>query len=266
MQVVTNYPNGIFNWVDLTSANQQAAKVFYSSLFGWETEDAPLPMGDVYTTFKLHGKNVAGCGQLSPEMQAQGIPSAWTSYIKHDNADAIAEKIGAAGGALVFPPMDVMEEGRMLMATDPTGATFGVWQPHNHIGAQLVNISNTLVWNELQTRDSAAALAFYSTVFGWEGQPTGPGYTNFEQNGRRHAGMMQMDDSWDANIPSNWSIYFAVENAEATVAKAQELGGTVMMPPTPAGDVGTFAVIQDPQGAMFSIIQMSMPADPPPGF
>ncbi len=265
MQTVTRYPDGVFNWVDLSTTDAAGAKTFYTSLFGWEGMDVPIPMGGVYTMFKLDGKNVAGGGQMSPDMQEQGVPSFWASYVKHDNADEIAEKISAAGGTLLFPPMDVMEEGRMLMATDPTGAAFGVWQPRHHIGAELVNIPNTLVWNELQTRDSATALAFYTAVFGWTGQPSTPGYTTFEQNGRRHAGMIEMDASWDANIPNSWLVYFASADVAATVAKAQELGGNILVPPTPAGEIGTFAVIQDPQGATFSVIQFSVPADPPPG-
>ena len=74
-----------------------------------------------------------------------------------------------------------------------------------------------------------------------------------------------MDENWPAGVPSNWAVYFGVDDIHATVAKAQALGGQVMVPPTPAGAVGVFAVIQDPQGAVFTAIQMNMPGDPPPG-
>ena len=265
MQIVTNYPDGLFNWVDLATTDIEGAKAFYTALFGWETTDMPLPGDGFYTTFKLNGYQVAGGGQMQPEMQAQGIPSNWSSYVKHSNADAIAEKITAAGGTLMFPPMDIMSEGRMLMAVDPSGAVFGVWQPQNHIGAQLVNISSSLVWNELQTRDAAAAQAFYSAVFGWTAEADDSGYVTYAMDGRRQAGMMQMDENWPAGVPSNWAVYFGVDDIHATVAKAQALGGQVMVPPTPAGAVGVFAVIQDPQGAVFTAIQMNMPGDPPPG-
>ena len=265
MHVVTRYPDGIFNWVDLSSTDMEKVKPFYSSLFGWETEDTPIPMGGSYTMFRLNGKNVAGGGQMQPDMQAQGIPSFWSSYVKHDDADAIAAKISAAGGTLLMPPMDVMEEGRMVMAVDPTGATFGVWQPKNHIGAELVNIANTLTWNELHTRDAAAAKAFYSQVFDWQPETDDTGYTVWVSGGRRQAGMMEMDENWDANIPPNWAVYFVVEDVDAAAAQVQALGGTIVMPPMAAGEVGKFAVVQDPAGATFSIIQLAGPGDPPPG-
>lgn len=284
MQVVTQYPDGLFNWVDLMTTDIEGAKTFYSALFGWETVDTPIDMGQMppdmqaqdassaetsygfYSMFKLDGKNVAGGGQMPPDMQAQGIPSAWTSYVKHDNADAVAEKISAAGGSVIMPPMDVMEEGRMLNATDPTGAVFGVWQPKNHIGAELVNIPNTLTWNELHTRDVAAAKAFYSQVFGWQSESDDTGYVTWLNGGRRQAGMMEMDENWDPNIPANWSVYFVVEDVDSAAAKVQALGGNIIMPPMAAGEVGKFAVVQDPQGATFSIIQLAGPGDPPPGF
>jgi predicted enzyme related to lactoylglutathione lyase len=266
MQVVKSYPNGLFCWVDLATTDLEAAKTFYTGLFGWTFEDLPIDdVGSVYTMFQIEGHNVAAGNAMDPDTQAQGVPPFWSSYIKHDDVDAVAAKISAAGGTVMFPPMDVMEAGRMTVAQDPTGAMFGVWQPGSHIGADLVNIPNTLSWNELQTRDSEAALAFYSQVFGWAHDVDPTGYITFKQDGRIHAGMMQMDESW-GDIPSNWTVYFAVEDIEATAAKAKELGGNILVPPTSAGEVGTFSVIQDPQGGAFTAIQLNNPGDPPPGY
>ncbi len=264
MHVVTNYPDGVFNWVDLMSSNVEAAKKFYTGLFGWEAEDQPIDGGGVYTMFTLDGKNVAGMGELSADMQAQGIPSNWTSYVKHSDVDGVADRAAKAGGTIILPPMDVMEEGRMTMFIDPNGATVGVWQPKNHIGAQLVNMHNTLVWNELQTRGVEAAKSFFSAVFGWTYDADANGYVTISQDGRRHAGMIQMDESW-GEVPPNWTVYFFVKNVETAVAKVKELGGNVLMPPTPAGEIGKFSVVQDPAGAVFTVMEFNGPADPPPG-
>lgn len=265
MQVVSRYPNGIFCWVDLSTTDPAAAKEFYSGLFGWEFEDRPTGMGGSYTMCLLEGKSVAGLGPMPPDMQSQGIPPHWSSYIKHDDADAVAQKVSEAGGTVVMPPMDVMEEGRMFVAQDPTGGTFGVWQPKNHIGAELVNRPSALVWNELQTRDAEKALDFYSTVFGW-GHDTDPnGYHLFKLDDRIHAGMMQMDDSW-GDVPPNWAVYFMTEDIEATSNKASELGGRLLVPVTQAGEMGKFAVIQDPQSAVFTAMQFDGPVDAPPGY
>lgn len=263
MHVVTSYPDGLFNWVDLSTPDTEGAKAFYSALLGWKCDDVADDTGHViYTMLRIDGKNVAGLGAMSPEMQ--GMPAFWTSYVKHSDADAIAARITEAGGTVMMPPMDVMEEGRMLIAQDPTGAMFGVWQPRQHIGAQLVNMPNALIWNELQTRDAVAAEAFYVHVFGWTTARDSSGYVLFAQDGRTQAGMMQMDDSWGP-VPPNWSVYFMVENVEDKVAQARELGGNVLVPPTQAGDMGRFAVLQDPQGGVFTVMQFSGPADPPPG-
>lgn len=264
MHVVTEYPNGLFNWVDLSTTDVAGAKAFYGGLFGWEASDMPTDMGTLYTMFKLDGKNVAGAGPLPPDMAAQGIPPYWTCYVKHDDVDAVAARAVAAGGTLLFPPMDVMQEGRMTMIQDPTGAVFGVWQPRNHIGAQLVNMPNALVWTELQTRDSQAALTFYAAVFGWTHSVDPSGYVVFAADGRSQAGMMQIDESWGP-VPPNWTAYFMVEDIDATAMQAANLGAKIMVPPTAAGEMGRFAVIQDPQGAVFTAMQFSGPVDPPPG-
>lgn len=263
MKVVTAYPDGLFCWVDLTTTDQEGAKAFYSGLFGWEADDIPTPMGPMYTMFRIQGKNVAGGGPMPPDMQ--GMPPYWMSYVSHSDVDSVVEKVVAAGGAVPMPAMDVMEEGRMALIQDPTGAMVGVWQPKDHIGAQLVNMDNTLVWNELQTRDAESAAAFYATVFGWTYSQTDSGYYVFANDGRAQAGMMQMDDSWGP-VPPSWSAYFMVPDIQATVARAQELGGKIFVPPTRTSDMGTFSVIQDPQGAVFTAMQFDGPVDEPPGF
>jgi predicted enzyme related to lactoylglutathione lyase len=263
MHVVTSYPDGLFSWVDLTTSDVEGAKAFYSGLFGWEVDERPTDTGSIYTMMQIDGKNVAGLGPMGPDMQAQGMPPMWTSYVKHDDVDAVVGKAAAAGGTVMMPPMDVMQEGRMALIVDPTGAVFGVWQPKNHIGAQLVNYPNTLVWNELQTRDSDAAKAFYKAVFGWSDSADPNGYVMFANEGRIQAGMITMDDSWGP-VPPSWSVYFAVDDVEAAAAQVQALGGQVHVPPTDAGDAGRFAVVSDPQGGVFTVMQMKM-VDLPPG-
>ncbi|MGD2049523.1 MAG: VOC family protein [Chloroflexota bacterium] len=265
MQVVTRYPDGVFSWVDLGTTDTKGAKEFYSGLFGWSFLDLPTDSGTVYSMAQIEGKNVAGLGPLGPDMEAQGIPPFWSSYVKHDDVDSVAAKAAEAGGNIMFPPMDVMDSGRMTIVQDPTGAAVGVWQPKQHIGAQLVNIPNTLVWNELQTRDLEAARTFYEKVFGWTYDVDANNYVAVKAGDRVQAGMMQIEDSW-GDVPPNWSIYFLVEDVDAAAAKARELGGNIMVPPSPAGEIGKFSVVQDPQGAAFSIIEYESGASPPPGY
>jgi uncharacterized protein len=265
MHKVTGYPDGVFCWVDLATTDPAGAKAFYSQLFGWEANDTPLPGGSAYTTFRSDGLSVAGMGQLMPEQQEQGVPPSWSSYVKHDDADSIAGRITEAGGTLLVPPMDVMEEGRFLMAQDPTGAVFGVWQPRQHTGAQLVNAPNSWVWNELQTHEVDAALQFYKAVFGWTDRRPEPGYVGLDAGGRRHAGILPLDES-RAHIPSNWAVYFLVDDVAGTIQRAQALGAQIRVPETALDENSSFAVIQDPQGAFFQIVHWPAEwVDPPPG-
>jgi predicted enzyme related to lactoylglutathione lyase len=156
-------------------------------------------------------------------------------------------------------PFDVMDAGRMSFVMDPSGAPVALWQANQHIGATLVNEPGTLNWNELVTSDPGAT-RFYADVTGLtaenmdmgEGQP----YTVFKSGDAMVGGSTapQMP-----GVPSHWHVYFGTADADATAAKAAELGGSVVVPPfdTP---VGRIAVLSDPQGAMFSVIKNAPPA------
>lgn len=264
MHVVTNYPDGVFNWVDLSTTDIDGAKAFYGGLFGWFGDDIPLGDGAYYTMFRLDGHAVAGLTPMSDDMKAMGAPPVWVSYVKIDAIDAAAERAAAAGGNVFVPPMDVMDSGRMALLQDPTGAAFGMWSPRAFTGAELVNQPNTLVWNELQTRDLAAARTFYGRVFGWEGEDSG-GYISFSSDGRSHCGTMPINEMFPADMPSHWAVYFMVEDIDAAAARVAALGGQVLAGPAPAGEMGRFIVARDPQGAVFHAIELAVPADPPPG-
>ena len=258
MPEFTSYAHGTPCWTDVTSTDLPRAVAFYQALFGWDAEVAAEPEAGGYTMFSLGGKNVAAG---SPPM-GEGIPSHWTTYIASDDVDATAEEIRAAGGAVLMDPFDVFDAGRMTIAQDPTGATFGVWQAGRHIGAELANDPGTMNWNECQTRDPEAAGAFYEAVFGVEVKafPSGggrPPYHVIHVDGRGVAGILELDENM-RDVPPNWGTVFAVANSDETVAKAQELGGTALMPGMDLPEIGRLAVLQDPTGAVFQVLQ------PPP--
>jgi predicted enzyme related to lactoylglutathione lyase len=163
-----------------------------------------------------------------------------------------------AGGKVLVEPFAVMDQGTMAVFMDPSGAALSVWQPAVMKGAELFNTPVSLTWTELWTRDANAAKAFYPKVFGWGIKanpiPGGGEYIEWQVNGKSIAGGMTMDPSVPQQVPPHWVAYFTVANADDTIRRAQELGGKVMMP---AMDVsqGRFAVLTDPQGAAFAIIQ-----------
>ena len=258
MPARTSYLQGTPNWVDLQTTNQDAAKAFYGALLGWTFDDQPMPEGQVYSMAKLGEENVAAIAPQSPDMAAAGVPPMWNTYLAVDSADDAVTKVEAAGGQVAMAPFDVMNAGRMAFVLDPGGAGVAFWQADQHIGASLVNEPGTVMWNELIT-DNPAAAAFYEQVLGvtttpMEGADFGD-YTLFLVNGEMVGGTVapQMP-----GVPNHWHVYFAVDGADATVAKAAELGGSVLAEPfdTP---VGRMAFLTDPQGAAFSIIQPATP-------
>lgn len=257
----TQYTQGTFCWWDLGTTSQDGARSFYKELIGWGNIENPMGPDQTYTMFTVGDQQACGAYQLGPNEIAQGIPTAWMSYIWVDDADAIAAKVTAAGGTLMMAPMDVMEHGRMAIIQDPTGAVVGLWQPKAHRGAACVNQIGGNCWNELATRDAAAAGAFYTSVFGWDVVDAGmPGMQYYYlKNGENTAGgMMQMTEEW-GEIPPHWMPYIWVADTDATAAKATELGGSVAVPPTDIPTVGRFSVLRDPQGGHFSVITLVTP-------
>ena len=255
MPARTSYTQGTPNWVDLQTTDQGAAKDFYAGLFGWTYDDQPMGEGAVYSMAMLGSDPVAAIAPQSPELKAAGAPSMWNTYLAVDSVDDAAAKVEAAGGKVAMAPFDVMDAGRMAFVLDPSGAPVALWQANQHIGATLVNEPGAVTWNELISTDPDAA-AFYRTVAGLTTSTMDMGtgeYTLFEAAGQMVGGTTppQMP-----GIPNHWHVYFGVADADATAAKATELGGSVLVPPfdTP---VGRLAVLGDPQGAVFSIIQQA---------
>jgi predicted enzyme related to lactoylglutathione lyase len=249
------YDNGVPSWVDMGSPDLAKAKEFYGGLFGWDCPEGPPEAGG-YSVCTLRGKSVAGLGpQMNPD-----FPPSWLTYVNVDDADATVAKVTANGGTVFMPPMDIMDVGRMSLFADSLGAVIGVWQPKLHIGAQLANEPGTFGWNELVTTDLEKSKAFYKAVFDWDAESQGPPggpvmYTEWKLNGRSIGGMMEKTPEMPAEMPPMWGVYFVVSDTDATVAKAESLGGTVFMGPTDI-EPGRFAVLSDPVGAVFNVLTL----------
>jgi uncharacterized protein len=267
------YIPGVPCWVDTSQPNPEEAAAFYGGLFGWELEDLMPPGSDTrYIVGRLRGGDVAAVGSI-PE----GAPqmAMWNTYVWVDSADQAAAKARDAGGKVLMDPFDVMDAGRMAVISDPEGAVFNVWEARQHKGARIVNEAGSLNFNGLNTRDIDRAKSFYGSVFGWETLSldggalmwTLPGYgDHLEQStpGLRKmiadtgaperfidvvASINPISDE-EPGAPPHWSVTFATDNADATAAKASELGGNVLAPPFDAPWV-RMTVIADPQGATF---------------
>jgi uncharacterized protein len=275
------YTPGVPCALDTTQGDPEAAVGFYGGLFGWECENVMPPDSEAkYFVARLRGRDVAAVGSIEVAPQT----ATWNTYFWVDSADETASNVREAGGSVVMEPLDIEPgAGRKAIFSDPEGATFCVWQAKSNKGAQLVNEPGAWVFNGLNTRDVERATSFYGSVLGWrtltlEGGAemwTLPGYGDFlerddpdlpkrlaEMGGSGYEDAVASIDPIDRpGTPAHWSVTFAVDDPDATAAKATELGGTVIAPPhdAPWSRPGYYRVrltiIEDPQGATFGASQ-----------
>jgi predicted enzyme related to lactoylglutathione lyase len=253
----TEYAPGTPSWTDLASPDLDASQQFYGGLFGWQfdAQDTGDPENP-YVMARQNGKDVAGMMRLTSDMQAGGMPPVWSTYVTVADVEQSAAKAKELGGTILSEPMDVMDAGRMAVLADPAGAVFCIWQAKGSIGAQLVNEPVSLTWNELMSTDIEGVKTFYGGLFGWKAETMDMGegqmYTVWLLGEGGVGGGMA---SPMPGMPSFWGTYFAVADCDATVAKAKELGATVMNGPMDVPDVGRMAALTDPQGAVFNVIK-----------
>ena len=257
----SSYSHGTFSWVDLVTEDPTSSQKFYQKLFGWEF--IAEPAGDsTYYMATYRGKSVAALFALTSEMKSQGVPSHWQSYITVQNLNETVGKAREFGGKVFVEPFDVMEAGRMAVIEEPTGAAVCFWEAKNSIGAELVNEPNTLCWNEVCTRDPETVREFFTKVLGWsyhiEESPMP--YTSIKtQDGRQNGGVFDISGHVPDQVPSHVMAYFNVDDLKKSRALVEDLGGTFLTDIVEIPDIGPFFGAKDPQGAPFTLIQLSNP-------
>ncbi|MBZ5546007.1 MAG: VOC family protein [Acidobacteriia bacterium] len=259
MPHIEKHAPGTFCWIELATTDQGAAKAFYCSLFGWAVNDFPMGPNDFYTMFQLEGRNTAAAYTLRPEQRSHGVPPHWMIYIAVESSDRAAERANQLGGKVLAAPFDVFDAGRMAVLQDPTGAAFSLWQAKEHRGLGIAGVDGTLCWVDLMTSDPARANKFYSELFGWKlmtGEKDPSGYLHI-MNGEEFIGGIPPANNLPPGVPPHWLAYLRVSDCDASAAKAKSLGGTFHVPPMTLENVGRFAVVADPQGAVFAIFKES---------
>jgi predicted enzyme related to lactoylglutathione lyase len=246
----TAWPEGAPSWIDCRVDDTAVARQFYSRLFGWDIREG----AGGYLMAMKSGKPTVGIG---PKPAGMDVPSAWTTYFAADSADDIAGKIANAGGQVFISPFDVPNNGRMFLAADPTGAAFGVWEAKTHAGAGAYNEHGAYCWNELHTRGYGQAKEFYAKVFGWTYAEIGDGedfaYSIFALPGGEGIGGINDDTKIPGESPAYWLTCFQVDDTDAALSKAAELGATVIEDAydRPFGRMG---IIQGPLGEVFGVM------------
>jgi uncharacterized protein len=237
---------GKFVWHEQVSSDPKQAQDFYTQLFGWDTE--VFKPGEVdYTMISTGGQSHGGFAKA----QEGAPPPHWLSHVRVENVDETIEKVKNGGGKLLAGPFEMGDVGRMAIIADPLGAYLGIYQPLQEGPVP----EGVFVWDELGTTDADAAQRFYGDVFGWTASDMGPdygGYRIFNVGETGIAGFMTLPD---AAVPPHWHPYVAVDDPDATTAKAKALGGGTLVEPMDVPKVGRIGVLSDPQGATIGIIK-----------
>ncbi len=258
MSEVTKHEPGSFCWAELATSDPKAAKVFYTSLFGWTFVDNQVGPGpeDIYTRLQIAGKDIGALYKMREDQRQQGMPPNWASYFTVENVDETTKKVKSNGGNVISEPFDVMEYGRMSVVQGPEGAVFCLWQAGTHIGFQRVGENSTAGWTELQTPDPVKSGEFLAKVIGWtlKAEPSGA-YIELQRGGTSVAGIRPMGAG--EAFPPHWLIYFQVSDCDAAAAQAKSLGANVLVPAMDVEKVGRFTVLADPQGAAFALIRLT---------
>ncbi len=253
-----SYAHGQFSWVDLMTTDMDGASGFYRQVFGWDRQDQDTQGGPPYAMWHMGDAAVGGMGEIGAEMQAAGMPPVWNSYVTVDDAEAVTARVEGLGGKVTMPVMQIMDAGWMAFLADPEGAQFAIWQKNTHPGSGICNEPGSLCWNELATRDVDRACEFYGALLGWTFNDMPNAHTRYvaaHVGEGMNAGIMQMDEEW-GDMPSHWMVYFATDDADAASERVTQAGGKVCHGPFDI-PVGRMAVLNDPQGAVFSIIRLA---------
>ena len=247
-------PVGSPCWVDLWTSDVDGSRTFYSELLGWDAEDADPEFGG-YFNFSRDGAQIAGCMGDMGDMRATDT---WKVYLATEDIAGTLDAAVAHGAQIYTPAMTVGDLGIQSVLGDPTGAAVGVWQALNFPGFTVLNENGAPSWFELHTRDYAAAVDFYRTVFHWETDTVGDTddfrYTTMRDpgGGGELAGIMDASAFLPQDEIPYWSVYWEVDDTDGSVAKLKALGGSVVLEAedTPYGRIAT---VKDPAGAQFRL-------------
>ncbi len=258
MPTATKHTLGTFCWPECATPDAAATKAFYSKLLGWTWRDVPMGEQGMYHIAEMKSCEVAA--MYATEGAMAGVPPHWASYVSVANADEAAAKAVSLGGKLMMGPFDVMEHGRMAVLQDPSGATFCAWQVKQHAGVGLLGETGAIGWTQLNTPEPEKAKAFYPALLGWThhdmAAPDGSSYTTWLKADGPAGGMMPMPPG--VNAPAHWLVYWMVEDTHAAHAKADALGAKTLVPVTDVPGMVRFTVMQDPQGAVFALMNPLM--------
>ncbi|GGM04683.1 VOC family protein [Deinococcus aerophilus] len=243
-------PAGEPIWVDLTTSTPQRTRDFYAALFGWEYQISEEFGG--YANAQSGGHRAAGISPPPP--QGMNGPPSWLIYFDTRDIVADAQHVRTLGGTAFEGPVQIGTEGWAHHVADPDGTIFGLWQDDQHGGFAACQGTGRVVWAEVNTHDSASAVAFYSRLLNADALPLpGADYHQLMHGGVGFAGVSGHAQNWDEVGAGGWMVYFYAEDVDAAARTTETHGGKVLVAPFDM-DYGRMAVLADPAGAVFSVM------------
>jgi uncharacterized protein len=257
MPNIESHSPGSFCWFELNTMDQDAAKKFYSALFGYEVFDAPMGPDAFYTMFKVDGREVGAACTIQPAQRQMGVPPHWAVYVLVTDAEASAKRAAELGATVLAPAFDVMDAGRMAIIRDPTGVHFNLWEAKRNPGTGIKGVEGSVCWLELYSPEAERAKQFYADLFGWTFTPGQGDMAHYLEikNGGTAFGGLPPKEMLPPGVSPHWATYFQVTDCTASAEKIKALGGTVHIGPMEIPQVGRFVIAGDPQGAEFVLFQ-----------
>jgi predicted enzyme related to lactoylglutathione lyase len=252
MTIGTRKP-GEFCWINMLTPQPAEARAFFGTLLGWSYFEIP----GIGHGVQVGGHNIGGLFDLEGPNTPEGTPPLIGVMVKVESADATCARVTSLGGR-AKPAFDIMDQGRMAVCFDPSGAEFDVWEPKKMPGTAVDSRQHGAPsWFETMTTDVDRVSTFYSGLFGWTPevmQLPGFSYTTFKNGTTDVAGMLPITPEMGELRP-HWETYFTVTDAEATAREAVELGATLCRRVQNVPGVGRFCGITSPQGVTFCVIE-----------
>jgi predicted enzyme related to lactoylglutathione lyase len=236
-------------WVDLLTEDAAAAKAFYTDLFDWRVEESPTGSWVIYHQDHL----IAGISEIENVMvdveESMWLVGVAVGDLRRSVADA-----RRFGGTVHIDVSRLEGYARYAVIADPQGAELLLLSPERALGGS--EGPGSFVWSELWTIDRVAAGDFYEQVIGYGrseiDRPRGV-YTVLESGGEPRAGLVEFETD---EIDPAWAPYIGVASLEATLARARELGGRVLLEPVPELAEGRVALLADPTGGAFFVFEL----------
>lgn len=251
-------------YAQLTTPDLTKAKAFYGSLLGWTFQDRPVSRGH-YAEALVNGHVVAGLVERPlPDTDNPPHPL-WLPFISAADVQNVAKSSRQWGAKVLFRPAAVQGRGEQTIIADPQGALFAALHaPQGDPGDTNATTQGDWIWNALLTSAPSASAGFYQKLFGYQVEAAPAPDTNqryiLESQSVARATVNPLPPSLPQNARARWLSFVQVDSVGSAAEKAVQLGGRVLVEPHLDHQNSMIAVLADPAGAAFGVMEWHDPS------